>query len=138
MKQTIIKFRILIALLFVFSCAKDDDLPAPIPPSIIGKWEYQKADTRDGAIVISVNSFDPLLNCVRNYLTFKSDNKVDYVNHSSPCTPELQTFNYTLNGTVLNYQSANKTIEKLTATEMVLTEPSGPIYITAYFFKKVP
>lgn len=136
MKNNILKYCTLFFFLAFFSCAKDDDLPAPMPPSIIGKWEYQRADTRDGQTIISTQSFDPLPACVRNYLNIKSDNKIDLVDHSSPCVAQTQTFTYSLNNNILSYSSANRTIEKLTSTDLILTEPSGP-YITAYFLKKV-
>lgn len=133
-----IKTLLLIISLVLISCAKDDEIPAnvPVAPLIIGKWEYQKADTRDGQTIISTQSFDPLPACVRNYLNIKSDNKIDLVDHSSPCVAQTQIFTYTLNNNILSYSSANRTIEKLTSTDLILTEPSGP-YITAYYLKKV-
>jgi hypothetical protein len=126
---------ILILSIVVFSCSKDDKA-SENPASIIGKWEYQKADTRDGQTVISTQDFAPLPSCVRNYLNIKADNKIDLVDHSSPCVAQTQSFSYTVNNSVLSYSSANRTIEKLTNTDLILTEPSGP-YITAYYLKKV-
>ncbi len=147
MKNNITKSKLIftisfaIALFFcILSCSKDDDNPViqdPTPKaSIIGKWEYQKADTRDGQTIISTQSFDPLPSCVRNYLNIKSDNKIDLVDHSAPCVASMQTFTYNVNNNILSYSSANRTIEKLTNTELILTEPTGP-YITAYYLKKV-
>jgi hypothetical protein len=119
----------------LFSCSKDDKSSAS-SASIIGKWEYQKADTRDGQSIISTQSFDPLPTCVRNYIDIKADNKIDLVDHSSPCVAQTQSFSYMVSNSVLSYSSTNRTIEKLTNTELILTEPTGP-YITAYYFKKI-
>jgi hypothetical protein len=133
-----IKTLLLVISIVLVSCAKDDEIPVNVPaaPSIIGKWEYQKADTRDGQTIISTQSFEPLPTCVRNFLNIKPDNKIDLVDHSSPCVAQTQTFTYTLNNNILSYSSANRTIEKLTSTDLILTEPSGP-FITAYYLKKV-
>jgi hypothetical protein len=125
---------VLVVSIFIFSCSKDDESSAS-SASIIGKWEYQKADTRDGQSIISTQSFDPLPTCVRNYIDIKADNKIDLVDHSSPCVAQTQSFSYTVSNSVLSYSSANRTIEKLTTTDLILTEPTGP-YITAYYFKK--
>jgi hypothetical protein len=126
---------ILILSIILFSCSKDDKSSAS-SASIIGKWEYQKADTRDGQSIISTNSFDPLPTCVRNYINIKADNKIDLVDHSSPCVAQTQSFSYTVSNSVLSYSSTNRTIEKLTTTDLILTEQTGP-YITAYYFKKI-
>ena len=128
-----------VAILFftTTSCSKDEDKMPEAPALIIGKWEYQKQDTRDGQTLVISEPAVAMPSCVKNYLDIKADNKIDLVNHSAPCVAEKQSFAYTINNNIISYSSANRTIEKLTSTELILTEPSAP-YITVYYLKKVP
>lgn len=137
MKNSISTILILCLAIFSISCSTSDDAPAAPPPSILGKWEYQKAETKlpaDNSIV-SIIVFNPLSNCVRNYLLIKDNNTLDQVQHAAPCAASTQNFNYTLGNNTITYGTVERKIELLTATDLVISYPTAQ-FRTYYTYKR--
>jgi hypothetical protein len=126
----------IIVFFLITSCSKDKDTPSNEPvPTIIGKWEWVKQETREGGAT-STETKTPLQNCKLDYINFKADNQIYRIIHSFPCVENVTTYTYVLTNTTVDYDNSLRTIEKLTATELVLTQPVAT-NITAYFYKRV-
>ncbi len=92
MKKVSYVIQLLLVLLMVTSCSKDDD--SKDQESIIGKW-YHNTIMADGF----TEKHEHTAGCDKDYLDFITESKINGVNHSdSDCTIDQEIIAYALSG----------------------------------------
>jgi hypothetical protein len=111
---------ILVSTLFM-SCAKDDE----IPPSLIGKWEFDKLITYNSGVAQPI--IDSPFNtpgCTKTYLEFKPNNIFSVGTYSvSGCALTIDDNRYVSDGKIIQLNLVFRslaTITTLTNTDLVL------------------
>lgn len=131
--------KIFLAVLVFFiisSCSQDNETPSNDPsPTIIAKWQLLKGETKQGQDIISTQFFDPLPNCVRNFIDIKAGTVLKSITHSALCIENAQEYQYTYTNGILNYGNINRKVEKLTNSELVTSQETG-LFRTFYSYQK--
>jgi hypothetical protein len=112
---------ILVSTLFM-SCAKDDE----VPPSLIGKWEFDKFINYDnfGVAQPIIDSPFNVPGCTKSYLEFKPNNLLTFgIYNGSGCALTANDDRYVSDGKIIQLNlpfPSLATITTLTNTDLVL------------------
>lgn len=131
-------------LLICFSCSKkEDDEPAPVPPSFIGKWiiDKQVSYNSDGTIS-GDGDFNASHPTCKSYLINNSDNTTVWVTFDVDCKETFRSFGNKFDGKNFDFpipaSDFKARITTLTATDLVFDASRGfpgAEFKRAYTFK---
>ena len=125
MKKLItILFSLLALGLAATSCDDDDNTSNNTRSELVGKWGYSKEEKGDGPLT----DYQHFQGCNKDYMEFSAQSVKDVRHYTNgiECANISHTASYTRNGNTLTVEggtlSFSGTIEKLTATELIISE----------------
>lgn len=122
-KLKTVLFSVLALGLAAASCGNDDSAPNNTSSDLVGKWIYSKEKEGDGP----TTDYMHVEGCAKDYMEISAQSMKDvsYFKDGTECVENSQTSSYTRNGNTITVQiggvSISGTIEKLTATELIIS-----------------
>ncbi len=134
---------LVISMMFVFSCASDDDSSPTIDESLIyGKWQPIKSESYLNGVLIDTEQETYNPECPE-YWQFNSDyTGAEYYFNSTNCNLEYEdSFTWSLNGNYLSSEFGDSyLIETINSSELILSDTEndlGTQYSYKMYFEKL-